>query len=61
MVKSVRDRILEALKKVALTAPELSERLRMPTHYPMYGLSMLEEEGLIEYDLATEKWHLNRR
>ena len=60
MWKSLRDRILEALKKEALTAPELSERLRISTDYPMYGLLKLEDEGLIKYDLTTEKWHLKK-
>ena len=58
MVKSVRDRILEALKKEALTEPELSERLRISIDYPKNLLLKLEDEGLIKYDLATEKWHL---
>ena len=61
MAKSLRDRILDALKKEGLTAPELSERLRISTDYPMYKLLKLEEEGLVEYDLATEKWRLKRR
>ena len=56
MAKSLRDRLLEALKKGDLTALELSERLRMKPNY--YLLSKLEEEGLIEYDFATKKWCL---
>jgi len=61
VVKSLRDRILEALKKEALSSPELSEKLRMPMHYPRCGLLKLEDEGLVKYDLATEKWRLKRR
>ena len=59
MAKSLRDRILEALKKEGLTVFELSERLGMKPNY--YLLSKLEEEGLIEYDFATKKWCLKRR
>ena len=59
MAKSLRDKILEALKKESLAALELSERVGVKPYYFM--LSRLEEEGLIEYDLATDKWHLNRR
>ena len=59
MAKSLRDRILEALKKEDLTALELSERLGMKPNY--YLLSRLEDEGLIEYDFAAKKWHLKRR
>ena len=59
MAKSLRDRILEALKKERLTVFELSERLGMKPNY--YLLSKLEEEGLIEHDFATKKWHLKRR
>jgi len=50
---------LEALKKESLTALELSERVGVEPYY--FTLSRLEEEGLIEYDSATEKWHLKRR
>jgi len=56
-MKSLRDRILEALKKESLTARELSERVGIKK-YPYFTLSWLEEEGLIEYDSATDKWHL---
>ena len=59
MAKSLKDRILEALKKESLTALELSERVGMePYHFTLFKL---EEEGLIEYDSATEKWRLKRR
>ena len=58
MAKSLKDRILEALKKEGLTVLELSERVGMGPYYST--LSRLEEEGLIEYDSATEKWHLKR-
>jgi len=58
VAKSLKNRILEALKKEDLTGLELAERLGMKPYYFM--LSKLEEEGLIEYDLATEKWHLKR-
>ena len=57
MAKSLKDRILEALKKESLTAPELSERLGMKSHYLLWNL---EEEGLIEYDVAAGKWHLKK-
>ena len=59
MAKSLRDRILEALKKEDLTALELSERVGVEPYY--FTLSRLEEEGLIEYDLATKKWRIKRR
>ena len=59
MAKSLKDRILEALKKESLTALELSERVDVEPYY--FTLSKLEEEELIEYDSATEKWHLKRR
>ncbi|MHC3128929.1 MAG: hypothetical protein IBV52_02485 [Candidatus Bathyarchaeota archaeon] len=53
MAKSLRDRILEALKKESLTALELSERVGVGPYYST--LLRLEEEGLIEYNLATGK------
>jgi len=59
LAKSLRDRILEALKKEGLTALELSERVGVKPYY--FTLSRLEEKGLIEYDSATEKWRLKRR
>jgi len=59
LAKSLKDRILETLKKESLTALELSERIDVKPFY--FTLSRLEEEGLIEYDFATEKWHLKRR
>ena len=59
MAKSLRYRILEALKKEGMTTFELSERLGMKPNY--YLLSKLEGEGLIEYDFARKKWHLKRR
>ncbi|GAI80937.1 unnamed protein product, partial [marine sediment metagenome] len=52
------DRILEALKKEKLTLFELSERLGIKSPYLLWKL---EEEGLIEYNFATDKWHLKRR
>jgi len=58
LVKSLRDRILEALKKESLTALELSERTGWKQYYFM--LSKLEDEGLIEYDSATGKWRLKK-
>ena len=51
---------MEALKKENLTARELSKRVGIKK-YPYFTLSWLEEEGLIEYGLVTEKWHLKRR
>jgi len=59
LTKSLKDRILESLKKEGLTALELSERVGVDPYY--FKLSRIEEEGLIEYNLATEKWHLKRR
>ena len=59
MAKSLRDRLLEALKKEDLTALELSERLGMKPNY--YLLSKLEGEGLIEHDFTRKKWHLKRK
>ncbi len=64
MVKSLRDRLLEALKKEGLTVLELSERVYMgPVGIaPYYStLLRLEEEGLVEYGLVTGKWHLKRK
>ncbi|MBA7646891.1 hypothetical protein ES703_54657 [subsurface metagenome] len=58
MAKSLKDKILEALKKEGLTLFELSEKLGMKTHDLVWKL---EEEGLIEHDFATGKWHLKRR
>ena len=58
MAKSLRDRILEALKKESLTVSELTERLGTIRNHVMFELFKLEEERLVEYDLATEKWHL---
>ena len=59
MTKSLRDRILEALKKESLTALELYEKVGMIRDY--FTLSRLEEEGLIGYDSATGKWYLKSR
>ena len=58
LAKSVRDRLLEALKKEGLTDLELSERVCVEPYY--FKLSRLEEEGLVEYDFATGKWHLKK-
>ena len=58
MGKSLRDRILETLKKESLTAFELAERLGTKPHHLRFWLWKLEEKGLVEYDLATAKWHL---
>jgi len=52
---------LEALKKEGLTALELSERVVTPLHHLGFYMLKLEEEGLIEYNSATEKWCLKRR
>jgi len=61
VAKSLRDRILEALKKEALTEPELSERLSIPTDYHISRLLKLEEGELVEYDYETDKWRLKKR
>lgn len=64
MAKSLRDIILEALKKEGLTVFELSERVCMGLVGigPYYStLLRLEEEGLVEYGLAIDKWHLKHR
>lgn len=59
MVKTLEDRILDALKKEGLTALELSERIGVgPYHFILWEL---EKEGLIECDYTTDKWHLKRR
>ena len=59
MAKSLKDRLLEALKKEDLTESELCERLRISIDYPKDDLLLkLEDEGLVKYDLTTEKWHL---
>jgi len=60
-VKNFKDKFLEALREGTLTPIELATRLRLPLHYVRYELSMLEEEGLVEYDLATEKWRISRK
>jgi len=44
---------------LTLDTLELSERVGVKPYY--FTLSRLEEEGLIEYDFATEKRHLKRR
>ncbi len=54
-------RVFEAVKKEASNPLEISKKLRLPLHYVSYELSMLEEEGLIEYDLKTEKWRISRK
>ncbi|GAI33541.1 unnamed protein product, partial [marine sediment metagenome] len=59
--KSLKDRILEALKKEGLTLFELSDRLKMPKHYVRQILWNLEGEGLIRYNFETGKWCLKRR
>jgi len=59
LAKSLKDRILEALKKESLTLFELSEKAEMkPEHFILFKL---KEEGLIDYDFATDKWYLKRR
>ena len=60
MAKSLRDRILEALKKEASNPLDISRRLRLSQKYVTWQLSVLEEEGVIEYDMARGKWHLKR-
>ena len=59
MAKSERDKILEVVKKEGLAVLELSEEIGVEPYF--FTLLRLEEEGLIEYDFATEKWHLKRR
>ena len=58
MGKSLKTKILEALEREPLSAFELAEKLGTKTQF--LRLAKLEEEGLIEYDLATEKWHLKK-
>jgi Mn-dependent DtxR family transcriptional regulator len=52
---------LEELKKEASITLEVAVRLRVPLQWVTYEISMLEEEGLIEYDLKTEKWRISRK
>jgi len=52
---------LEVLKKEALNPSEIASRTWLPQQYVRYILPKLKIEGLVEYDLATEKWHLKRR
>jgi len=59
LAKSLRDKILEALKKDGLAVLELSEVIGVEPYF--FTLLRLEEEGLIEYDLAAGKWRLKRR
>jgi len=59
LAKSLRDRILEVVKKEGLTVLELSEEIGVEPYY--FTLLRLEEEGLIEYDLAAGKWHLKSK
>ena len=61
MAKSLRDRILEALKKGALNRFDLFWRLGVPMRYVRDELSRLKEKGLVEYDISTDKWHLKRK
>ncbi len=61
MVKSRRDRVLEALKEEAVNHAEISARLKLPRHYVAWQMSVLEEEGLIEYDMARGKWRHKKR
>jgi len=61
LARSLRDRILEVLKKEALNPSEIASRTWLPQQYVRYILPKLKIEGLVEYDLATEKWHLKRR
>ncbi len=59
--KSLKDGVLEELEKGALNPVEISVRLRLPLQYVRYELSMLEEEGLIEYYLKTGNWRISRK
>ena len=61
MAKSLKDRVFEALKKKASNPLEVSRRLRVPRQYVIWQLSVLEEEGLIEYDMARNKWRPKKR
>lgn len=58
LAKTLRTKILEVLEKESLNALELAERLKTKPQF--LRLAKLEEEGLIELDLATDKWHLKR-
>jgi len=53
LAKSLRDKILEVVKKGGLAVLELSEEIGVEPYY--FTLLRLEDEGLIEYDSATEK------
>jgi Mn-dependent DtxR family transcriptional regulator len=53
--------VLKELKKKVSITLEVAVRLRVPLQWVTYEISMLEEEGLIEYDLKTEKWRISRK
>ena len=56
MAKSLKDRVFEALKKEASNPLEVSRRLKVSRQYVAWQLLVLEKEGLIEYDVARNKW-----
>lgn len=61
MAKSLKDKILEALKKGDSNPLEISRRLRLSRQYVVWQLLVMEKEGLVKYDMARNKWHLKRR
>ncbi len=61
MAKSLKDRVFEALKKEPSNPLVIARRLRVPRQYVTWQLSVLEKEGLIEYDMARNKWRPKKR
>ena len=61
MGKSIRDKVLEAIKNEPSNPLVLARRLRVSRQYVIWQLSVLEEEGLIEYDIARNKWRSKKR
>jgi len=59
--ENLRKGILKTLRKKASNPSKIASGLGLPLQYVKWQLSLLEEKGLIEYNFATEKWHLKRR
>lgn len=49
-----KDEVLAVLKEKPMTTREINERIGIT-----FPLHRLEKEGLIKYNLETEKWKLN--
>ena len=52
---------MKELKKEASITLEVAVKLRVPLQWVTYEISLLEEEGLIEYDMARGKWRHKKR